>query len=50
MVTQPKYNFFSALDEPINNFFSGKNCTCPANEIVAGPKNEVSWYGTIARW
>lgn len=42
-VTQPKYNLFSMIDEPINNLLSGKSCTCPSNEIVAQDKNEISW-------
>ena len=30
-LTQPKYNLFSMIDEPCNNVFSGKACTCPGN-------------------
>lgn len=50
LITQkPKYNLFSAIDEPVNNILSGKACTCPANTIVAEQMNEISWYNNIRR-
>jgi hypothetical protein len=42
-----KYNLFSAIDEPINSFFSGRECTCPRNSIIAEQISEISWYNEI---
>lgn len=42
-VMQNKYNFFSCIDEGVNNLISGQSCTCPANELVASRRTEVYW-------
>jgi hypothetical protein len=44
---KPKYNLFSAIDEPIFALVYGKSCSCPDNSIIAEKMNEVRWYESL---